>query len=36
VATSRGFELREQPPEIRRLASDLSLAVMDALGNYWK
>jgi hypothetical protein len=36
VATSRGFEQRERPPEIRRIASDLSLAVMDALGSYWR
>jgi hypothetical protein len=36
VATSRGFEMRERPPEVRRVASDLSLAVMDALGNYWR
>jgi hypothetical protein len=36
VATSRGFEMRERPPEIRRIASDLALGVMDALGNYWR
>ena len=36
VATSRGFELRQHPPELRRIASDLSLAVMDALTNYWR
>jgi hypothetical protein len=36
VATSRGFEMRERAPELRRIASDLSLAVMDALGNYWR
>jgi hypothetical protein len=36
VATSRGFELRQRPPELRRVASDLSLAVMDALTTYWR
>jgi hypothetical protein len=36
VATARGFELRQRPPELRRVASDLSLAVMDALTTYWR
>jgi hypothetical protein len=36
VATSRGFELKQRPPELRRVASDLALGVMDALANYWR
>lgn len=36
VATPRGFELKQRPPELRRVASDLALGVMDALANYWR
>lgn len=36
VATSRGFEFKPRPPELRRVASDLALGVMDALANFWR
>lgn len=36
VATSRGFQQIERAPAVHRVASDLSLAVMEALGNHWR
>jgi hypothetical protein len=35
LATSRGFESREKPPELSRVASTLSLGVMDGLVLAW-
>jgi hypothetical protein len=35
LATSRGFESREQPPELSRVATLLSLGVMDGLVRAW-
>jgi hypothetical protein len=35
VATSRGFESRERPPELSRVASALALGVMDGLVRAW-
>lgn len=35
LATSRGFESRDQPPQISSVASSLSLGVMDGLVRAW-
>jgi hypothetical protein len=35
VATSRGFESRDRPPELSRVAASLSLGVMDGLVRAW-
>jgi hypothetical protein len=36
VATNRGFELQERPPQLERVATNLALRVMNALAETWQ